>query len=126
MTAPMQFLSGGQDLRVFRKPGGGDSWGEKKAVHHHTLENVGVAPRTSDTKDGDGFRGRVVSGYTLYLDHEQVASLHQDDEIEMVFPNGIVAMYALDSFRAGANWANPLSFWQPGEEVNLKFLREVV
>ena len=139
MIGSMWYLTGGavdesgNSLypKVYRMPSArGDSWGEKtgpkKHVYSHTLEGAGQAPRTTGTKDGDGFRGRVASGYTLYLDAEQAASLRPDDEIELYFSSGIVARYALDGFIGGADWTNPLSGWTPGHEVNLKFLREVV
>lgn len=123
MTAPMNFLAGGKDIRVFRKPEK-DSWGDKKAVFSGiTLENVGVAARTTSTQAGEGFRGRVASGYTFYLDHDEVAQLQVNDEFEIVMPDGTKAYYIMDGFEWGANWDNPLSFWRPGNEVNLKFLR---
>ncbi|WNY15144.1 head-to-tail stopper [Rhodococcus phage MacGully] len=117
--------------KVFRIPDArGDSWGEKtgskKHEFSHELVGAGQAPRTTGTKDGDGFRGRVTSGYTLYLDDEQVASLRPDDEIELTFSSGIRARYTLDGFIGGADWTHPLTGWTPGHEVNLKFLRQVV
>lgn len=117
--------------KVFRIPDArGDSWGEKTGAKahafSHTLEGAGRAPRTTSTKDGDGFRGRVQSGYILYLDGDQVASLRPDDEIELYFSSGIRARYAIDGFTGGADWTNPLSGWEAGHEINLRFLREVV
>lgn len=120
------FIVGGKDIRIFRKPTK-DSWGDVLPTYSGiTLENVAVAPRTSATEQGEGFRGRVQSGYTLYLDHEQTALVQPNDEFEIVMPDGTKAYYVLDGFEWGANWDNPLSCWQPGDEVNLKFTRAEV
>lgn len=123
MTAPMNFLAGGKDVRIFRKPKT-DSWGDAKPSYSGiTLENIGVAPRTTSTQEGEGFRGRIQSGYALYVDHDQAALIEPNDEFEIVMPNGDKAYYILDGSEWGANWDNPLSFWHPGDEVNLKYLR---
>lgn len=117
------FLAGGENIRLFRKPAK-DSWGEGKAVWSGiTLENVGVAPRTTKTVEGEGFRGRIASGYTFYLDHEQASQLKANDEFEIVMPDGTKAYYILDGFHWGANWDNLFSSWQPGDEINGNFVR---
>ena len=116
------FLAGGKDIEVWDKPGQ-DSWGEKRAAYLFTLHNVAVAPRTTKTSEGEGFRGRIASGYTLYLDHDQVAQIKQDYEFVITMPDGTRAFYDLDGFDWGANWDNPFSSFTPGVEVNLKFFR---
>lgn len=117
------FLSGGKDVRIFRKPKT-DSWGDAKAAYSGiTLENIAVAPRTTSTQEGEGFRGRIQSGYTLYVEHDQAAVIEPNDEFEIVMPNGDLAYYILDGSEWGGNWDNPLSSWRPGDEINLKYLR---
>lgn len=118
----MNFLPGGRDLEVRRKPGL-DSWGDQKAVEVFTLYSVGVAPRTSETQTGDGFRTRVQSGYTLFIDDEQAAKLKDGDEIVLDMPTGQRTIWGLDGAVFGGNWANPFSDWSGGQEINLKYLR---
>jgi hypothetical protein len=117
----MQYLSGGRDIRVFRKPAK-DSWGDLEPQYLLTLEDVGIAPRTTKTSEGEGFRGRVQSGYTIYLDQWQVEQLREDDEFEIVMNDGTAMFFGLDGSLWGGQWNNPLSFWQPGFEVNLRYL----
>lgn len=117
---------GSEDVRVFRKPEA-DSWGDGNAQYHHTLESVGVAARTTTGSSNQSFRERVASGYTLYLDDEQVGTLRESDEIEIVMPDGSRAYYTLDGYRWGTAWTkNPLSSFDMGNEVNVKFLRAEV
>lgn len=119
----MNVFVGAEDLRVFRKPTR-DSWGDGTAIYHHTLEMVGVAARTTTASTNDDFRQRVQSGFTLFLDDDQVASLEGDDEIEMIMPDGSKAYYVLDGYKWGLAWTkNPLSSFDLGNEVNVKFLR---
>ena len=116
-------FTGSQDIPVYRKPEQ-DSWGDTKHVYHHTLEMVGLAPRTTTAASNDSFRERVASGYTMYLDADQVASIKAGDEFHVPMPDGTIGIYQIDGYKWGLAWdQNPLSSFNAGNEVNLTFLR---
>jgi len=124
----MNFLmSGDVEGRRKAKP---DSWGDNTAKPNYRLENVGISPRTSESQTGDGFRKRVQSGYTLYVDDHQASLILPDDEFVLNFPNfdpddatGTKVVFSLDGHIHGGNWRNPLSGWSGGQEINLEYLR---
>lgn len=104
-----------------------DSWGDKKAMKVDTIESVPLAARTTTMMSNDAIRERVASGYTMYLDNESVAKLRASDEIRWKMPSGNYVVYALDGFREGLMWnINPLSTFDMGNEVNLKFVGAAV
>lgn len=114
---------GSEDVRVFRKPQR-EAWGDDKSAYHHTLEMVGVSTRTTTESTNDDFRARSQAGLTLYLDDEQVGGLRAGDEFEIKQPDGSVAFYVMEGYRWGLTWnKNPLSSFDMGNEVNIKFVR---
>ncbi len=116
----MHFV-GGADIRIFRKTK--DAWGDTEPQYSGiTLEWVGIAPRTSKTTEGEGFRGRVQSGYTIYPNQDQLELIEETDEFEVIMPDGTKVYYGLDGSLWGGVWNNPLSSWQPGNEINLTYL----
>lgn len=124
----MNFLMSG-DV-VGRRKSQPDSWGDERAQPSYRLENVGISPRTSESTTGDGFRKRVQSGYTLYVDDHQASLVLPDDEFVLNFPNfdpddvtGTKLVFALDGHIYAGNWRNPLSGWSGGQEINLEYLR---
>lgn len=126
----MNFIDSG-DVEVRRKATQ-DSWGDEIAQTAFRLENVGISPRTSESQTGDGFRKRVLSGYTLYVDDHQASLLKPDDEFVLTFPDynpdsdGTKIVFALDGHIFGGNWRNPLSGWSGGQEINLSYVRTEV
>jgi len=120
----MLFVSGGKDIRVFRKPVK-ESWGDVEHEYLFTLEDVALVPRTTKTAEGEGFRGRVQAGYSVYLDKWQIEKLQEDDEFQIAMDDGTTMVFGLDGSLWGGQWDNPLSSWEPGFEVNFKYLRYV-
>ncbi|AXH49767.1 head closure Hc1 [Gordonia phage Pleakley] len=119
---------GGIDVEVWRVANGEqDSWGDKKPDEKlFTLESIPCVPRTTTMATNDSFRERIESGYTLYLSSEEIAKLREDHEFRMTFPSGQKAAFALDGSLEGLMWdLNPLSSFDAGNEVNLKFLRRI-
>lgn len=119
---------GGIDVEVWRVAGGEkDSWGDKKADEKlFVLESVPFVPRTTTMATNDSFRERIESGYTLYVSSEDIGRLSEDYEFRVEFPSGQRAAFALDGSLEGLMWdLNPLSSFDLGNEVNLKFLRRI-
>lgn len=118
---------GGVDVEVWSEEGEADSWGDKKASEKlFTLENVPLVPRTTTVATNDSFRERIESGYTLYLSADDLAKLKENYEFRVTFPSGQRVAFALDGSIEGLMWdMNPLSSFDLGNEVNLKFLRRI-
>lgn len=118
---------GGVDVEVWSEQGEADSWGDKKpSTKLFTLESVPLVPRTTTISTNDSFRERIESGYTLYLDAEDLHRLREDYEFRVTFPSGQRVAFALDGSIEGLMWEmNPLSSINLGNEVNLKFLRRI-
>lgn len=119
---------GAGDVEVWRIAGGEkDSWGDKPRDEKlFVLENVPMVPRTTTASTNDSFRERLESGYTLYLSAEDISRLDENYEFRLTFPTGQRAAYGLDGSLEGLMWdMNPLSSFNMGNEVNLKFLRRL-
>ncbi|ATN89556.1 head closure Hc1 [Gordonia phage Kabluna] len=122
----LNVLAGSVDVEVWDKPA--DSWGEGKAgmTLQFTLEMVPIVPRTTTIASNDSFRERIESGYTMWLSAEDIARLTESQEFRVVFPTGQKVAFALDGSLEGLLWdMNPLSSFNMGNEVNLKFLRRI-
>lgn len=110
-----------QDVRVFRAQR--DSWGEKpgggnRAVYSHTLFGVAVMPRTTERQNGsDGFQSRLTVGKSLFIGDDD--DLETNDEVELVDVQGRRSRWLVDG-DVDSDYANPLSTWSPGREVQLK------
>lgn len=109
-----------QDVKVFRAAAR-DSWESGAAsgrVHTHTLEGVGVMPRTtSDSNNGDGFQGRSIVGKSLFVDDD--ADVEKDDEFELADARGRTSRWMVDG-DVDIDYANPFSTWSPGREIQIK------
>lgn len=119
---------GGVDVEVWDVgTGEKDSWGDTKAdTKLFVLESVPFVPRTTTMATNDSFRERIESGYTLYLSAEDVSRLKETHEFRVTFPSGQRAAFALDGSLEGLMWdLNPLSSFDLGNEINLKFLRRI-
>ena len=124
----MNMWIGGIDVEVWLIAGKAqDSWGDKKRDEKlFTIESCAVGPRTTSLNTNMSFREQMESGYVLYLDADTIAKLHEDVEFRMTFPSGQQAAYGLDGSLDGLLWdLNPLSSFNLGNEVNVKFLRRI-
>ncbi len=110
------------DVEIWREQK--DSWSAGGMAFHHKIECVPLAARTTTSASNDNIRERVQSGYTMYLDADQVALLRAGDQVKIKMPTGNIAVYELDGFREGIMWdLNPLSSNMGlGNEVNLRFV----
>lgn len=110
-----------QDVKVFRAKK--DSWGDKpgggsKAVYSHTLENVAVMPRTTASRgDGTGFQGSAATGKSLFVPDD--AQIEPDDEVEIIDARGQRSRWKIDG-DVDTDYANPLSSFSPGREIQIK------
>lgn len=121
LSGSMNFLLGGQTIEVRRKPVQ-DSWGETTAGKVFEIHGIGVAPRTTESVNGDGFRSRAQAGYTLYVDDEQALLLEDGDEFVLIL-GGRRTIWTNDGMIFGGNWQNPLSTFSGGQEINLKYIK---
>ena len=128
MTNPMNMIGMNThightvDVEVWREEK--SSWSKGTTALHHKIDGVPLAARTTTAASNDSVRERVQSGYTMYLDVDQIALLRAGDQIKITMPTGNKSVYELDGFREGIMWdLNPLSSNMGlGNEVNLKFI----
>ena len=110
-----------QNVRVFRAKK--DSWGNKpgggnNAVYSHTLPDVAIMPRTTASRgDGTGFQNSVATGKSLLLPDD--ADIRKDDEVELLDARGQRSRWTVEG-DVDTDYANPLSSWSPGREVQVK------
>lgn len=124
----MNMWIGGIDVEVWQIPGGAqDSWGDKKRDELlFMIESCPFAPRTTSLNTNMSFREQMESGYVLYISADVLAKLTENVEFRLTFPSGQRAAYGLDGSLDGLLWdLNPLSSFDMGNELNVKFLRRI-